>query len=329
MIVTEFEFDRYLGGNPLRVLDLGDGLNVALADSEAGRSELLNLIPVTLYGPSRSFWGAATGAEGSPRGAVTLRSDHGVFRIERRWGDEQPTIHAPDGRDYDPDYLPTLLDGVSLKKYRELFTFNLRRLQQLARKPSSSADKLVRMARFLKTASPDSAALPTAPPTTVAVQDLSGPTALVGQLAGLLQAESARKLTQQDTISVADREKLTRELKKVDAAIADAQNKSTHLRKEIDETQCALALNRTQARLLRVDRDIADVQLIKNTADISAARTAVFNGWMTRSTTVERSYNNWTRRKRNSSPTARRSPDWASTTNSFRISKRCCFMRSR
>ena len=52
-IITEFQIDQFRGGNPLRILDLGNGLNVALRHSDDGRDQLLNIVPFTLYGKFR------------------------------------------------------------------------------------------------------------------------------------------------------------------------------------------------------------------------------------------------------------------------------------
>lgn len=275
MIVTEFQLDRFRGGNPLRVLDLGNGLNVALVRSAAGRAQLLNVIPTSFYGPAPFFWDGDDDASARDiSGQLVLRTDQGVFRIHHDASRDERYVQSPDGTEFDASRLHDLLDGVHVKEYRDIFTFNLDRLQRLVGQGPQGIPKLVRMAQFLKSASQDTV---TESETTTSQQtatvDLSSSEAALRELYQMLKREAhvtadhgpGERLPK-------EREKITRDLKKVDATISDAQAKIDHLEAEINETQCALAINRGKARLAALDRELAeltDIAVPSSIADVT------------------------------------------------------------
>ena len=57
-----------------------------------------------------------------------------------------------------------------------------------------------------------------------------------------------------------DRSRLSRELKKVEAALADGRSKYQHLEHELDETRAALSLNRTTKHLANIDHELAKLE---------------------------------------------------------------------
>lgn len=261
MIVTEFQLQRFRGGNPLRVLDLGNGLNVALVRSIAGRAQLLNVIPTSFYGPAPFFWdGDHDETAMDISGQLVLRTDQGVFRIERDAVRDELYVQSPDGTEFDHRRLNDLLDGVHLEEYRDIFTFNLDRLKRLVGQGSDGIPKLVRMAQFLKGASPATVtAGQTLTTQQTAVLDVSHSEGALRELYHMLKHEANATANGESERLPKDREKITRDLKKVDAAIGDAQAKIDHLEAEIKETQCALAINRGQARLAALDRELAEL----------------------------------------------------------------------
>lgn len=264
MIVTEFQLERFLGGNPLRALDLGNALNVALVRTAAGRAQLLNAIPSALFGAAEFFWhGSSEPYADDIQGLIVVRSDRGVFRIHRDRAGGNCSIEGADGVPMDASYMDELLEGVRLREYRDVFTFNLDRLRRLAARSAASVPKLVKMARLLKRLSPstdvgDAAALPVEP-----TVDVSGASEALDALQTLLQQQAEAVNAAPAEIDrpriMQDRERLTRELKKVDASLADLQSKIEFASKEVDETQCAMMLHRARARHAVISRELAEL----------------------------------------------------------------------
>ena len=98
-----------------------------------GASQLLNVIPYTLYGKyifRRPAWQRA--ARHAPARSCcapmmgSLRSS-AIGRIVSL------RIIASDGTEFDRAKLRDLMDGVSFKKYRSVFTFSIARLAHFAR----------------------------------------------------------------------------------------------------------------------------------------------------------------------------------------------------
>jgi hypothetical protein len=150
--VTEFSVESFRGGNPLRFVDLGGGLNVALVKSGEGAAELLQVIPATLFGGGRFF--SRDSSEVLPpvgRSALVLRGALGVFRVVRDWNDPhgEPELQAVDGRPLEAAYLADVLDGIGWKEYRDVFTFDLQKLAGLLRQPRRLRHSLRRMARVV------------------------------------------------------------------------------------------------------------------------------------------------------------------------------------
>ena len=153
--VAEFSLDEFGGGNPLQVLDLGNGLNVALAADAAGRSQLLQVIPWILFGPD-DYFPASDGdldhvlAPGN-RGRARLSTDHGVFEVERTWGRDGAAsslrVVARDGEAYGPETLARLVEGVTPRAYRSVFAFDLLRLRRMVRHDAHGRKRLAAWGR--------------------------------------------------------------------------------------------------------------------------------------------------------------------------------------
>ncbi len=253
-IITEFQFDQFGSGNPLRVLDLGNGLNVALAHSERGQVQLLNVIPFTLYGRFVVPNAMSTATQDSSS-AVLLRTDNGVFTVQRSWSDGNVRVLAADGSEFGKKKMRSLLDDIGYKKYRSIFTFSLRRLAQFS--TGEENDYLVRMADYLRRKSP---AIPIPMPAPVtAIPELRNVYTGLGELTALIQKEvNAPENGQKE--EPRDRAKLNRDLKKVEATLTDGRAKVEHLESELDETRAALSLNRAQANLAQIDHELSRLQ---------------------------------------------------------------------
>lgn len=157
MNIAEFEVESFRQGNPLRLLDLGGGLNVAAAHSKEGAAELLQIVPATLYGPRR-FFSRDTGRllANVGRTALVIRGRAGVFRIDRTWGDpfDAIQISAADGGPIKSGELDALLDRISWREYRDVFTLDLDRLRRRLARPRNLARQLTRWARRLPVSPP-------------------------------------------------------------------------------------------------------------------------------------------------------------------------------
>ncbi len=269
VIITEFQLDQFHGGSPLRVLDLGSGLNVALVRSEVGRQQLLRVAPWFLYGPGDFFpqLGDNTNQPESATvpgvgGSMVLRTDHGVFRLDRNWGNETPSIQltANDGKPYDAEYLANILEGLPAKTYREVLTFDLARMARIVQGRSRGKTRLSRLATYLKHKSPQ--------PNHAAVIDnrrnLGALNSHVGELTQLL-ASSANldAADDEDDLSRSDRDKLKRELKKLDEELANSQAGLRDLQADIDQTQCAIAITGIRERLNEANRELDDIRSTK------------------------------------------------------------------
>lgn len=284
VIITEFQLDEFHGGNPLRVLDLGNGLNVALVRDEAGRMQLLQLVPWVLYGPGDYFASSEEFTAPGNRGALTVRTDHGVFSIDRPWfsdadadGDEGlPTLTGSDGERFESDYLANILEGLPGPNYREVFTFDLARLSHFAR-GGEGASQLISLANYLKDKSPRSAVTS---PVAAPPPDLTNITSRLGELTSLVHssAEIAHGADGRGTNGTrgqngrrsGSREKLRQQLKKLEGDISASRAKWNQLQKEVDEIQCVSVMARLQTQLRRVKRDLKEAR-----ADKTARKFAV------------------------------------------------------
>ena len=98
MQIHEFQLDAFRGGNSLRFVDVGEGLNVALARSTEGSMELLHVVPATLFGNGRYFSSVAEEVlAGTVQTALMLRTDAGNVRLARRWNGHNPPPRRPTG----------------------------------------------------------------------------------------------------------------------------------------------------------------------------------------------------------------------------------------
>ena len=258
-IISEFQIDQFGGGNPLRVLDLGNGLNVALARSERGQRQLLNVIPCTLNG--KQFVPPVPGdqsgeLDGHSASAVLLRTDNGVFTVRRNWVDGQVRIIAADGSEFDSDKMSSLLDNIGYSRYRRVFTFSLARLAQFA--SGEETEYLVKMADYLRRKSPNVEVPVVAPLSSIG--ELRAVYSGLGQLTALMQqeAETAAPIVEEE--EPRDRKKLSQDLKKVESSLTDGRARYEHLESELDETRAALTFNRATQHLAAVQTELAELE---------------------------------------------------------------------
>ncbi len=266
VIITEFQLDEFHGGNPLRVLDLGNGLNVALVRDAPGRFQMLRMIPWILYGPG-DYFAAGQRSITAPgnRGRVSIRSDHGVFQIERDWSEgaeELPKLSAADGQYYEADYLHNILEGLPAENYQEIFSFDLMRLHRFAQGGAHAAGHLMSMADFLKSHSPQSshAAPITAPP-----PNLRAITTCVTDLTDLVHDSAEVDRNRRPGEPRRDRrngnrEKLRQQLKKFDSDLSAARAKWNQFQKETNRIHCASAIGRVQSQIRRVKREAKEAR---------------------------------------------------------------------
>ena len=278
VIITEFQLDQFHGGTPLRVLDLGSGLNVALVRDEVGRQQLLRVAPWFLYGPGDFFpqlgeQANVAGTVPGVGGSMQLRTDHGVFQLDRTWSDSDSHLQliASDGQAFGEEYLANILERLPARTYREVLTFDLARMGRIVQGRNRGKTRLSRLATYLKHKSPQ--------PTQTAVvdnrRDLESLNLQVGELAHLLAVNANLDANdEQEDLSRSDRDKLKRELKKLDEEIADAQAKLRNLQSEIDQTQCAIAVTSIQERLDESARELDDLRSSKKPEISTGSREA-------------------------------------------------------
>ena len=117
MIVTEFEIDHFRGRNSLRMLDLGNGLNVTLVNNRLDKTAMLSVIPYVLYGTVADDARKWVDAIDTDAG-LSVRTENGVFRIDRRVDDlDNVLVRSPDGMAVEADYLDTIVDGVGPRTF--------------------------------------------------------------------------------------------------------------------------------------------------------------------------------------------------------------------
>ncbi len=265
VIITEFQLDAFGNGNPLRVLDLGSGLNVALVRDESGCTRLLQEFPWFLYGSRNFFDGAADSPPTDTSGSIHLRTDHGVFCLARSANDSGNALEitSNDGVRFEPAYLANLLDDVAEDTYREVFTFDLGRVAGIVNGGDRGRQRLARLATYLKHKSPPPRGISIPIPRT----DLSELRHHIGELTSLLLDSQSRE--SDDDRPTCDVDKLKRELKKLDTDIDDTQSKLHGLQSEIDQTQCALAISGVQSRLDEVTRELSDARAAKPSKELA------------------------------------------------------------
>jgi len=273
VIITEFHVDRFLNGSPLKLLDLGQGLNVALVDRRESKRELLNLVPWVLFGRTLSRGKRRRGNEsGSPAwspsgGTILLRTENGVFRVSRRPQDSVDADHrpllitAPDGTQYEEDFLDTLLDSVTFDQYQQWFTLSPKRLRRIAENRDEFAyEYLAEIARELSEQSPSvvtEVALPD-----VSVGWLTDMKRSLSELRGTIarsrvnDQSSEESPTQPKWNSV----ELNDELRRTETELKDVQAKDQHLEDEIEAVKGALNYNRTHLRLEEIQQELSKLR---------------------------------------------------------------------
>ncbi len=111
------------------------GLTVIRGPNEAGKTTLLAFTRAMLFGFESGRYPALSG--GKRGGWLDVEMQDGrAFRIERygeRGGGGSLRVLDADGKDLGAGYLPTLLQGVESKVYRNIFAFGLEELTQFER----------------------------------------------------------------------------------------------------------------------------------------------------------------------------------------------------
>lgn len=267
MIITEFQIDRYRDGHPLKVLDLGNGLNVALASDAMERGAMFHLLPFVLYGGDADRYPKGKVADVLANGTnLVARTDNGVFQIDRRQDSSPPfgsdvTISSPDGSIHDPAYLETLVDGIDPRTFERVFTLGGRQLERNVRRSRNRMlTEMGKIAKYLKHRSPQ----PTdksKSPTTSSPNSLNGLGSYVVDLTSLireqieLDTQSNGKTSTNGSLPTKNRTQT--ELKKVDAALVEFQQKEQLIARDVLDTQLAIRLSQLQVRLANVQQELA------------------------------------------------------------------------
>ncbi len=258
MIVTEFEIDQFRGRNSLRLLDLGNGLNVTLVSNNLDKAAMLSVVPYVLYGTvatDHPRWCDSMATDAS----LAIQCDHGVFRLDRLVDDPgEVLIRSPDGLAAEADYLETLVDGVGSRTFFSTFTLNARSLRRrLERNRRNVADQIERMAESLRDASPQvESVVPR-----VSLKPLREMDSCVSQLKRTIgshaehEREQARWLAELPT-----RDQLNTELKRIEHELTDAQSKEQRAIREVEETRLAMNFHQLRARLASVEKDLATLR---------------------------------------------------------------------
>ena len=156
MYVSEFQLDSFGGGPPLRFLDLGNSLNVALTTSEDGALQLLQVVPATLFGDEPFFSELGSDSLHSGLGtSLMLRTEDGALRVSRRWDtlDAAPAVTTSDEHAIAPGQWDALLAKIRPTEYADVFTFDVEHLQRTLRSRRQTIRAVERLARQLADAS--------------------------------------------------------------------------------------------------------------------------------------------------------------------------------
>lgn len=269
MIITEYQIDRYRDGHPLKVLDLGNGLNVALVSDAIERGAMFHLLPYVLYGSDAARRPNGKVAHVLAAGTnLVARTDNGVFRIDRRQDARLPlshdvTIQSPDGSVHDPAYLETLVDGIDPRTYDRVFTLGGRQLERdVRRSRGRMLTEMGKIAKYLKHRSrqtdgpgkPSKMALPGTPKGLDRhVVDL---TSLIRKQLDL-DAQAPGKIAANGNLPSKTRTK--NELQKIDAALIEFQQKEKIIDRDLQDTQLAIRLSQLQMRLAEVQHHLSKV----------------------------------------------------------------------
>ncbi len=258
VIVTEFEIDQFRGRNPLRLLDLGNGLNVALVRNRADKTAMLSVVPYVLYGTdadAASPWVDAIGTDAS----IDVQTENGVFHIDRTIDEpEDVLIRSPDGMALEPSYLETLVDGVGPATFFRIFTLNARVLRRkLDRRHRSVISEIEQMATFLRDASPQ----PDTQPPQVSLEPLQQLDECVEQLTNAVSSQVDVQRSQLTALGeLPNREQLTEEIARIEQELSDVQAKEQHARQESEETRLAIRFQEMRSRLAALEKDLSTLR---------------------------------------------------------------------
>ncbi len=251
VIVTEFQIDAFCGTGPLRFVDLGSGLNVVLARTDAAARELLHVIPGTLFGDGRYFTLASSLALSETlRTSLMVRTEDGVFRIERRWDDPQRSLRVTcsDHSELEIGVWRQRFGQMAPEDYAREFTWGAARLERLARNPGRALANLSQFSRRLldKTAPLSEAVEATAPHSIHDPRRWERIKALLTEVQTLVQAqalsaESARG-TDHDS-QAAERDRVSVQLRKADAAQRQLRDQWKQGELEWEQIQAFLAVS--------------------------------------------------------------------------------------
>jgi hypothetical protein len=265
VIVTEFQIDRFRDGQPLRVLDLGNGLNVAFVEDRLAQRTMLDVVPAVLYGKS-VFHRADRGS--SLPSTMAVRTDQGVFRIRRgnRAGDGETSglwIKSPDGTEHESEFLKTLVDDVGQSRYERVFTFHTtRKWNDLRKRRAGTLKDIRRIACALRDATPALDVAPLPKVSTRPLHELQGTlAALTTSLADAAKQEQELKKQQpqevETTRSVAE---LRASIEALEQSIQTLTHQRERIERDLSDTTLALEQSRLQGQLALLQRDLAALQ---------------------------------------------------------------------
>lgn len=269
MIITEYQIDRYRDGNPLKVLDLGNGLNVALVGDAIERNAMFNVLTFVLYGNEAQSQPRGDAAHILAHGAhLIARTDNGVFRIERHEDPELPfgtdvVISSPDGTVHDPAYLEALIDGIDPRTFDRVFTLSGRNLERsIRRNRDHMLSEIEKIAKYLQHRSPEISAAKTTSRTVAVPNSLNGLDRYVVDLTSLIrqQIDLDADTTTVTNGDLPSKQRTKTELKKIDAALVEFQQKEKLIDREVFDTQLAIRLSQLQTRLANVQRELSQIR---------------------------------------------------------------------
>ncbi|MCA9262381.1 MAG: hypothetical protein KDA60_00975, partial [Planctomycetales bacterium] len=273
VIVTEFQIDRFRNEHPLRVLDLGNGLNVALVGDDDARRKMLDVVPSVLYGSP--VFSTSLDDRGSLPAIIAVRTDNGVFRIRREIDDardsgQRVSIKSPDNVEHELSFLKTLLDGVGKERYRRVYTLNTTRIgRRLKRDRRAVIREVQRLGKYLHDKSPQSSVVSPPEVSTSSLTDvgksLSALTAALSQQAAKDQSttdEAPRKL---------DPKRIAADLAQVENQLTKARQHEELVHRDLEETRHSLTISRLRQQLTAVDKDLAQTRKPPVKSDASRA----------------------------------------------------------
>ena len=258
MIVTEFEIDHFRRRNSLRLLDLGNGLNVTLVGDNEDKTAMLSVVPYVLYGRvalDARAWVQPIDSDAS----LSVQTENGVFRIDRRVDDpDDLLIRSPDGLAADAGYIETLVDGVDPETFFETFTVNARYLRrQLDRRRRRVVEQTQQIAEYLRDASPQ----PDTVMPRVSLTPLHEMDSCVAELEQVIGSQAELQRDQSKLLAkLPNPEQLKAELKRIEEELTDAQAREQRAIRDVEDTRLAITFHQLRVRLTAIETDLGKLR---------------------------------------------------------------------